>query len=105
MDDINDLPADELARWVEKTAYAPGVPDDPKLIPTLRYLKQGDRVYTLQKWRDGATVRGEVKVDALNDLRQEEGEATEDGWYNALGIFLGDDPGWPRFEEPDFPAE
>ena len=102
-DSILDLPPDELARWLDKTNFAPGVPLDEKLIPVLRYLKQGTKVATLQKWRDGSTVRGFVSLTALNNLRDE--PATEDGWYASDGTFLGDNPQFPEFEEPEFPRD
>jgi hypothetical protein len=81
------------ARWLEKTGYAIGVPDDPDAIPRVRYQLLQGRVYTLTTWRDGSTIRGETDIETLAALV---GSTPQEGWYDALGKYLGDDPRpWP----------
>ncbi|URA07126.1 hypothetical protein P9A48_gp18 [Xanthomonas phage Mallos] len=73
--------------WEDKTSFAPGVSDDPDAIPELHYQVLLGRVYTLTRWKDGSTVRGEV---TLQDLEAVAGSAvTKEGWYDALGAFVG----------------
>lgn len=73
--------------WEDKTSFAPGVSDDPDAIPELNYQVLLGRVYTLTRWKDGSTVRGEV---TLQDLEAVAGSAvTKEGWYDALGAFVG----------------
>lgn len=75
----------------EKYAFAPGVPTDPAAIPTVRFQVLGGRVYTLEVWKDGSTVRGEMP---LADLSHRFGRKVEqEGWYDVLGTYLGDDAG------------
>ena len=82
--------ADELEpgpEWEGKMGFAPGVPDDPDAIPERLYQVLLGRVYTLTRWKDGSTARGEV---ALADLEAVAGGAiTKEGWYNALGKYQG----------------
>jgi hypothetical protein len=77
-------------RWLEKTGYAIGVPEDPDAIPEVRYQLLQGRVYTLKTWRDGSTIRGEIDLDTLAVVV---GSTPQEGWYDALGNYLGDDPG------------
>lgn len=73
--------------WEDKTSFAPGVPDDPDAVPELLYQALLGRVYTLTRWKDGSTARGEV---ALADLEAVAGGSiTREGWYDALGKYLG----------------
>lgn len=73
--------------WEDKTSFAPGVSDDPDAIPELVYQVLLGRVFSLTRWKDGSTVRGEV---ALADLEAVTGSAiTREGWYDALGTYIG----------------
>jgi len=73
--------------WEDKMSFAPGVPDDPEAIPELYYQALLGRVYTLTRWKDGSTARGEV---TLEDLGAVAGSAIyKEGWYDALGAFIG----------------
>lgn len=73
--------------WVDKTSFAPGVPDDLGAVPELLYQVLLGRVFTLTRWRDGSTARGEVQ---LADLEAVAGSAvTREGWYDALGKYIG----------------
>lgn len=76
--------------WQAKTAFLPGLPDDLSALPRLRYQALEGRVYTLTVWRDGSTARGEVLLAELEALI---GGPPRAGWYNALGEYLGQDPG------------
>lgn len=70
--------------------FAPGMPEDDDQIPTLVYQVIEGRVYTLMKWPNGSTARGEATLEALQRLH---GAAPKAGWYSASGKFLGSDPG------------
>ena len=73
--------------WVDKTSFAPGVPDDPDAVPELLYQVLLGRVFTLMRWKDGSTARGEA---ALADLEAVAGvPVTKEGWYDALGKYVG----------------
>jgi hypothetical protein len=77
---------------MEKENWLPGMPADPDKIPQLRYQVIGGRVYSLQKWRDGSSARGEIGLDVLERLRGK--PVTREGWYDALGEWIGADPNW-----------
>lgn len=88
----------------DRMDFAPGVPTDPSAIPELRYQLLNGRVFTLTVWRSGSTARGSVPVQELVDRAGS--SELEDGWYSALGEYLGDDPGLPPPpDEPLFPRE
>lgn len=72
--------------WMDKTNWAPGVPIDSDAIPVLRYQALLGRVYVLQRWKSGASVRGEMPLAELEALV---GGGVKEGWYNALGKYLG----------------
>lgn len=73
--------------WADKTSFAPGVPDDQDAVPELLYQVLLGRVFTLTRWRDGSTARGEVP---LTDLEAVAGSTvTREGWYDALGKYVG----------------
>jgi hypothetical protein len=72
--------------WEGKTSFAPGVPTDPDAIPVLRYQALMGKVFVLQRWRNGSTARGEI---ALAELEKLVGGGVKEGWYNALGEYLG----------------
>lgn len=76
--------------WADKTGFAPGMPEDAADIPTMRYQVLHGRVFTLTRWRDGSTARGETELAVLQKLV--DGPIRE-GWYNAVGDYLGDNPG------------
>lgn len=73
--------------WEGKMDFAPGVPEDPDAAPDLFYQVLLGRVYTLTRWRDGSTGRGEVQLADLEALAG--GPITREGWYDALGKYLG----------------
>ncbi|XAQ48598.1 hypothetical protein [Xanthomonas phage vB_XeuM-YB23] len=73
--------------WEGKMDFAPGVPEDPDAAPELFYQVLLGRVYTLTRWRDGSTGRGEVQLADLEALAG--GPITREGWYDALGKYLG----------------
>lgn len=73
--------------WEDKTGFAPGVPDDPDAIPELFYQVLLGKVFTLQRWKDGSTVRGEI---LLADLEALAGQTiSKEGWYDALAKYIG----------------
>ena len=73
--------------WAGKTSFAPGVPDTPSAVPELFYQVLNGRVFTLTRWKDGSTARGEV---ALTDLVALAGQpVNRDGWYDAMARFIG----------------
>lgn len=73
--------------WEGKTDFAPGVPDDQDAIPELFYQVLLGRVYTLTRWKDGSTARGEVTLQELEQLA--DAAITKEGWYDALVKYLG----------------
>jgi hypothetical protein len=81
--------------WQDKTEDLIGLPSDLSQLPTLRYQALQGRVFTLQVWPDGSTVRGEVEVTHLEGLA---GGGIKEGWYDALGNFLGAEAGLPTPE-------
>jgi hypothetical protein len=72
--------------WAEKTGFAPGVPEDDVAIPVVRYQALMGNVYTLVRWQDGSTVRGEVPLAELVALVS---GPVREGWYDAAGAYLG----------------
>ena len=70
--------------------WAPGMPDDPGLLPTTLYQALAGRVYTLVTWSDGSTVHGEVPLQQLEDIVGK-GNVRE-GWYSISGFYLGGQP-------------
>lgn len=70
--------------------WAPGMPDDPGLLPTTMYQALAGRVYTLVTWPDESTARGEVPIEQLEDMVGR-GNVRE-GWYSISGDYLGDHP-------------
>lgn len=70
--------------------WAPGVPDDPSLLPTTVYQALAGRVYTLVTWPDESTVHGEVPIEQLEDLL--DGKPVVEGWYSISGVYLGAHP-------------
>ena len=70
--------------------WAPGLPDDPGLLPTTLYQNLAGRVYTLVTWPDESTVRGEVPLEQLRDKL--DGRPLLEGWYSICGEYLGEHP-------------
>lgn len=72
--------------WEGKTGFAPGVPEKEDAGPMLRYQALLGRVYMLQTWPNGSSARGEIPLAQLEALA---GGPVKEGWYNALGEWLG----------------
>jgi hypothetical protein len=70
----------------DKYDWAPGVPLDTSNLPRLFYQALLGRVFTLQRWPDGSTARGEVSLAELEALV---GGTVREGWYDAAGIYRG----------------
>lgn len=70
--------------------WAPGMPDDPGLLPTTLYQNLAGRVYTLTTWPDESTVHGEVPLEQLRDKL--DGKPLLEGWYSISGEYLGEHP-------------
>lgn len=84
----------------DRMDFAPGVPTDLSAIPTVRFQYLANQVFTLTVWQSGSTARGQIPVKELQDrVGQTE---LQEGWYSALGEFLGDDPQLP--EPPEDPG-
>lgn len=81
----NEFEAGE--HWDGKTSFAPGVPDDQDAVPEVLYQVLLGRVFTLTRWKDGSTARGEVALADLEALSG--GPITKEGWYDVLGRYLG----------------
>jgi hypothetical protein len=64
-----------------------GMPTDPDAIPEVHYQVLGEKVYQLQSWKDGSTVRGEIEMQTLANLMG--GATPQEGWYDVLGNYLG----------------
>lgn len=86
--------ADEQAEWQDlglsietRLDFAPGVPEDPASIPVLHYQVLAGKVFTLMRWPDGSTARGETSIETLARLAG--GPVAKEGWYNVLGKYLG----------------
>lgn len=81
-------------RFVGGLESAIGMPTDPAAIPEVRYQVLGEKVFLLQHWKDGSTVRGEIEMQTLANLMG--GVMPQEGWYDVLGTYLGPEPdlGW-----------
>lgn len=67
--------------------YAPGMPDDPSLLPELLFQVVLGRAYSLRRWPNESTARGELP---LADLEARFGAPlAREGWYSATGAYLG----------------
>lgn len=73
--------------WEDKMSFAPGVPEDPDATPELLYQALLGRVFTLTRWRDGSTARGEVSLAELESVAGS--VVSREGWYDALGRYIG----------------
>lgn len=73
--------------WEGKTSFMPGVPDDDDAIPERLFQVLLGNVYTLTRWRDGSTARGQM---TLAELEQQFGfQIVKEGWYDVLGTYMG----------------
>lgn len=73
--------------WEGKTDFAPGVPEDPGVIPDLYYQVLLGRVYTVKIHPDESVSHGEI---ALADLESLKGSpVTKEGFYDFKGSYLG----------------
>ena len=75
-----------VERFVGGLDSAIGMPADPYAIPEVRYQVLGEKVFLLQHWKDGSTLRGEIELQTLADLA---GSSLQEGWYDATGRYLG----------------
>lgn len=82
-----------VERFVGGLESAIGMPTDPNAIPKVRYQVLNGKVFLLQHWKDGSTLRGEIELQTLANLA---GGAPQEGWYDATGTYLGSEPdlGW-----------
>jgi hypothetical protein len=87
-DDQNPLESDQ---WIAKTDSPIGV-DLTQAPPEMRYQLLGGRIFTLQVFPSGAIARGEIAPSQLDF------PAHEEGWYDGLGKYLGDEPNLPTWE-------
>ena len=73
-------------RFVGGLESAPGFPSDDAAIPEVLYQVLEGKVYLLQSWKDGSSLRGELKLEDLENLV---GSPPKAGWYDAAGKYLG----------------
>lgn len=78
-------------QWVAKTNFPVGV-DLTQVPPEMRYQYLGGRIFTIQFFPSGDVAKGELAPADLDFPVQEE------GWYGAMGEFLGDEPNLPNWE-------
>lgn len=104
-DDMDEETAAQIwgpgSNWEGKTNWFPGLPDDLSQLPKLTYQVLAGRVSFIKRWPDGSVAHGEVSLQALRNLHGA-GELP-DGFYNALGDYLGetwvDEESWGREED------
>lgn len=73
--------------WEGKTSFMPGVPVDEDAIPERLFQVLLGNVYTLTRWKDGSTARGQI---ALAELEKLFGfTVVKEGWYDVLGTYKG----------------
>jgi hypothetical protein len=73
--------------WEGKMSFMPGVPEDEDAIPERLFQVLLGNVYTLTRWKDGSTARGQM---ALAELEQFFGfQVVKEGWYDVLGTYQG----------------
>lgn len=67
--------------------FIPGMPDDPSTLPELFFQVILGRAYSLMRWPNESTARGEV---TLQELEERFGAPlVKEGWYSASGAYLG----------------
>lgn len=76
--------------WRRKTDALVGIVEP---FPTLRFQVLLGRVYVLQKWDNGSAAHLETETSHLEKLH---GSKIQDGWYDANGVYLADEPGFPK---------
>jgi hypothetical protein len=70
--------------------FIPGMPDDPAELPELLFQVMLGKVYSINRWPDESTARGEL---TLAELEERFGEpVVKEGWYSATGEYLGAQP-------------
>lgn len=70
--------------------FIPGMPDDISLLPELLFQVVLGKVYSINRWPDETTARGEL---TLAELEARFGESIlKEGWYSASGAYLGAQP-------------
>lgn len=80
---------DDEFRVERFTDFAPGMPLDPNAIPEVHYQVLAEKVFLLQRWKNGSTLRGEIEMETL---AQRIGSQPQEGWYDVLGTYLGAAP-------------
>ena len=75
-------------RWRQKTEFPIGV-DLTGPIPVARFQLIGGTVYVRRTARDGTVTRGTITPEDLQ-RRLEPGQELKEGWYDALGTYLGE---------------
>ncbi len=67
--------------------FIPGMPDDPSQLPELFFQVILGKVFTLTRWPNESTARGEMTLEELEERFGE--KVLKEGWYSASGAFLG----------------
>ncbi len=65
------------------------MPVDLSQLPTLLYQSIEGRVFTLMRWPNESTARGEVPLSQLEDIVA---GSAKHGWYSSAGLYLGEAP-------------
>lgn len=73
--------------WEAKTDFAPGVPEDPAVIPDLYYQVLLGRVYTIKIHPDESVSHGEIPPAELEALAGK--TIVKEGWYDFAARYLG----------------
>ena len=68
--------------------FMPGLPLDPADCPTLHFQLLEGKVYSLLRFPDESVARGEMTLQEL-EYRFDR-KLTDEGWYSASGIYLGE---------------
>lgn len=70
--------------------FIPGMPDDLSSLPELLFQVILGKVYSVSRWPNESTTRGEM---TLAELEARFGEPVlKEGWYSASGNYLGANP-------------
>jgi hypothetical protein len=80
------MPHKDDESWLGKMGFVPGMPVDLSQLPTLNYQAIEERVFTLMRWPNESTARGEVPLSELEELV---GGPIDEGWSSASGVFIG----------------
>jgi hypothetical protein len=85
-DEPEETEAELIARWRDKTDFAPGLADDT-VIPQTRYQVLNGIVYSRTSWMDGSVARG---IMTLDELEKQIGKPiVKEGWYDPTGKYYG----------------